>query len=234
MVKLEDKLSNEIVDEIIRMYVTDLHSIKDISRSFSELKISEFGIKNMLRRFGIEIRSVSDSTKLSYKYHVHSGVGKKYSKERTCKQSETRKKKGIKPTYSIPKGQKPWNTGTKGLVTGGRGVKRPQMTGKNHYNWKGGYENKLHHNRLRYWRKVDSEGSITLDEWEQMKETYSYTCPSCLRKEPEIKLTIDHIRPLSRGGRSSIENIQPLCRSCNSSKNDSEVMFDIPLEPNKN
>jgi len=218
MKRLEDKLSNEVVEEIIRMYSTELHSIKDICRSFSELKISETGIKGLLRRAGIEIRNLSTSTKLSYSHHVHSGVGKKYSDERRTKISQTRKAKGIKPTCSFPKGHKPWNTNTIGLVTGGRGTKRPAITGENHYNWKGGLENKLHHNRLRYWRKIKSEGSFTLLEWEELKKLFNHTCPICERKEPEIKLTVDHIKPLSRGGSSNLDNIQPLCGSCNSRK----------------
>ena len=227
MVKLEGKLSKEVIDEIKRMYVTDLHSIKDISRSFSELKISETGIKGLLKRSGIAIRTLSESTSLSYKHHVHSGLGKKYSEERKNKVSATRKAKGIKPSVSFPKGNKPWNTGTTGLVTGGRGVPRPTITGPNNKNWKGGIENKLHHNRLRYWRKVNSEGTFTLQEWENLKETYGHTCACCKRKEPEITLTVDHIKPLSKGGSSYIENIQPLCRNCNSRKNDREIMFDI-------
>ena len=40
------------------------------------------------------------------------------------------------------------------------------------------------------------------------------TCGSCER------ITLDHIIPISRGGRHSIGNLQPLCQSCNSSKQD--------------
>ena len=62
--------------------------------------------------------------------------------------------------------------------------------------------------------------SFTLQEWEQIKKDCGYVCKICQRKEPEIKLTIDHIYPLSKGGRHCKENIQALCHSCNSRKKD--------------
>ena len=61
-------------------------------------------------------------------------------------------------------------------------------------------------------------GSHTFGEWQLLKKQHGYRCPYCGKKEPEIKLTQDHIIPLSKGGSDFIENIQPLCRSCNCKK----------------
>lgn len=98
------------------------------------------------------------------------------------------------------------------------GRKRPEFTGEKHPCWKGGKENTYMLLRKRRALKRNSEGSHTLDEWNKLKEKYNYTCLCCGKQEPKIKLTEDHIIPLSLGGNNYIENIQPLCISCNSSK----------------
>lgn len=67
-------------------------------------------------------------------------------------------------------------------------------------------------------RLQQANGSFTSKEWKKLCKHYNYTCLCCRRQEPEIKLTVDHVVPLSKGGANSIENIQPLCQSCNSSK----------------
>ncbi len=67
----------------------------------------------------------------------------------------------------------------------------------------------------RYARKKNAEGSHTYQEWRDLKIKNDYRCAEC--RERKI-LTKDHIIPLSKGGTDYIDNIQPLCRNCNSKK----------------
>jgi 5-methylcytosine-specific restriction endonuclease McrA len=96
--------------------------------------------------------------------------------------------------------------------------------------WK--QENKEHHQKESIrWRKENP------DSWKEIRKRYMYKrkgggilpngafgilvsmygsfCGKCKTK---TDLTVDHVVPISLGGKSNIENLQILCRSCNSSK----------------
>lgn len=82
--------------------------------------------------------------------------------------------------------------------------------------------------RARYLRRSQvrsAEGSYTSLEWQRLIEKYNYSCLCCGKAEPEIKLTADHIVPIALGGANFIENIQPLCKSCNSRKGKKHIDF---------
>lgn len=65
--------------------------------------------------------------------------------------------------------------------------------------------------------KIASGGTVSADQWKKLKIAHGPLCVYCHETKP---LTMDHVIPLSRGGRHSIENIVPACLSCNSSKKD--------------
>jgi 5-methylcytosine-specific restriction endonuclease McrA len=87
--------------------------------------------------------------------------------------------------------------------------------------------------RLRLWRKKNKEkkrgydrtrrahrhgadGAHTSEQFKKLCEAFYNLCLCCLKKKT---LTEDHVIPLVKGGTDFIDNIQPLCRSCNSKKN---------------
>ena len=56
---------------------------------------------------------------------------------------------------------------------------------------------------------------------EEIKKRDHYTCRKCgnsTKKEPNLLLEIDHIKPLSKGGMTTENNLQTLCWKCNRSK----------------
>lgn len=79
-------------------------------------------------------------------------------------------------------------------------------------------EKRKAHEAKRSALEKSAEGEFSPTEWKELCQKYDYTCLCCGKKEPEIKLSPDHVIPLSRGGTNYISNIQPLCGHCNRKK----------------
>jgi len=122
--------------------------------------------------------------------------GKHLSKEHKRKLSETNKRLGRRPPIHFREKSSHWKGGISKLKS---------------------YKNFYSRQRKRRIRNI--VGSHTFGEWETLKAQYNWTCPCCGKSEPTIKLSEDHIIPVSKGGSNNIENLQPLCHSCNSRKN---------------
>lgn len=71
-------------------------------------------------------------------------------------------------------------------------------------------------------RLKGADGSHTREEWFSLLELCGNRCVCCGQAK---KLTRDHIVPIIVGGSDFIENIQPLCRECNSSKRDKTINY---------
>src|SRR5262245_58197892 len=50
-----------------------------------------------------------------------------------------------------------------------------------------------------------------------------FTCQYCGAKGPDVKLVLDHIKPVSKGGSSDYTNLVTSCWVCNSGKADSHL-----------
>jgi 5-methylcytosine-specific restriction endonuclease McrA len=80
----------------------------------------------------------------------------------------------------------------------------------------------------KYQLRNPKAGKIDREAWNEKLKSCGGKCMDCGTTED---ITIDHIIPLSTGGSNHITNLQPLCRACNSRKNNTTggLKFDSNL-----
>lgn len=83
------------------------------------------------------------------------------------------------------------------------------------------YTRNLPHSRNRNTvrRRRYAEGDLTLEQWEHIVDLYSGRCGYC----GDDASTIEHVRPLSRGGQHTALNVIPACKYCNLRKGSKTV-----------
>jgi 5-methylcytosine-specific restriction endonuclease McrA len=63
-------------------------------------------------------------------------------------------------------------------------------------------------------------GDLNLTEWKKIVGACRERCIYCGEMGSEETLTIDHVVPVSRGGRTDVNNVLPACHPCNTLKRD--------------
>jgi 5-methylcytosine-specific restriction endonuclease McrA len=114
---------------------------------------------------------------------------------------------------------KKWNEENPELVAGYKKKYSDNNPGANNQssaNWRKNHpEHKRTLTRQRRAKLKEAGGTITTEEWLSVLQLYGPACLCCGEVKP---LTMDHVVPIFCGGTHTVDNVQPLCLSCNSSK----------------
>jgi 5-methylcytosine-specific restriction endonuclease McrA len=78
-------------------------------------------------------------------------------------------------------------------------------------------------NRLK--DKPRKEACSFTNKPEVKEEIFSFYGEKCLACGSIENIALDHIKPVSKGGVNKIENLQPLCKSCNSKKGSKTIDY---------
>jgi len=72
--------------------------------------------------------------------------------------------------------------------------------------------------------QLNAGGTYTEAEWRALCAWFGDKCLCC----GAAGITIDHVIPISKGGSNTIENLQPLCGTCNYRKHDRAIDYRDP------
>lgn len=94
--------------------------------------------------------------------------------------------------------------------------------------YKNNLEDSRFYSRIRKHQRRTA-GVIDYNEWIKKCNLLGNKCQMCGKSSDVVKLTIDHILPISKGGTNILENLQPLCLNCNSKKGSKIIWVLSPI-----
>lgn len=74
--------------------------------------------------------------------------------------------------------------------------------------------------------------SVNLKRRFSILAKYDFRCAYCGRSPPEVRLELEHVHPISKGGKSKEDNLVPACNECNSGKR-ADTIQEIKDKANK-
>jgi len=85
--------------------------------------------------------------------------------------------------------------------------------------WQANRHKAIKYNRVRRDRKINNPGSVGVSDrdWIRLVIRYRSRCAYC-GNLPKHKIEMDHVIPISKGGRHAIGNVLPCCEKCNNAK----------------
>lgn len=87
-------------------------------------------------------------------------------------------------------------------------------------------ERMKYYSKLRHYRHKNAEGLHSFEDIKELFVKFNKNCAYCIFREAD---SIDHIIPLTKGGTNNIDNLLPVCISCNSSKGDKILLEWRPI-----
>lgn len=91
-------------------------------------------------------------------------------------------------------------------------------------------EERIAYNAM-YMRNKRAGGEITQEEWNGILKEFGNRCAYCGSDGKPFGLGMDHVIPLRSGGKHSVGNVVPACRSCNSRKHTNRYDEWYPSQP---
>jgi 5-methylcytosine-specific restriction endonuclease McrA len=92
-----------------------------------------------------------------------------------------------------------------------------------------GRASRLAHAQNRRARLRLAGGNVTPEQWREILDNFDNRCAYCFAAL--ARSTMDHVIPLSRGGKHEASNVVPACKTCNCSKNAKPLAqwLDLPI-----